>query len=67
MFKSGVKQLLYAKVMAALTRLKPEQIIYVACDPAALARELKVAVSHAYQITSLQPYDLSPTPTILKA
>ncbi|WP_215523404.1 hypothetical protein [Varibaculum prostatecancerukia] len=45
MFKSGVKQLLYAKVMAALTRLKPEQIIYVACDPAALARDLKVAVS----------------------
>ena len=46
--------------MAALTRLKPEQIIYVACDPAALARDLKVAVSHGYQIASLQAYDLFP-------
>lgn len=48
------------KVMAALTRLEPEKIIYVACDPAALARDLKVAVSHGYQIASLQAYDLFP-------
>ena len=48
------------KVMAALTNLEPERIIYVACDPASLARDLKVAVSHGYQITSLQSYDLFP-------
>lgn len=54
--RSGAGQ----KVMAALTRLQPERIIYVACDPAALARDLKVAVSHGYQIASLQAYDLSP-------
>ena len=41
------------QVMAALTRLEPEQIIYVACDPAALARDLKVTVSHGYKIASL--------------
>ena len=46
--------------MAALTRLQPARIIYVACDPAALARDLKVAVSHGYQIASLQAYDLFP-------
>ncbi|MDU3274166.1 hypothetical protein [Varibaculum cambriense] len=54
--RSGAGQ----KVMAALARLQPERIIYVACDPAALARDLKVAVSHGYQIASLQAYDLFP-------
>ena len=48
------------QVMAALASLEPERIIYVACDPAALARDLKVAVSHGYQIASLQAYDLFP-------
>ena len=54
--RSGAGQ----KVMAALERLEPERIIYVACDPAALARDLKVAVSRGYQIASLQAYDLFP-------
>lgn len=54
--RSGAGQ----KVMAALARLEPERIIYVACDPAALARDLKVAVSHGYQIASLQAYDFFP-------
>lgn len=54
--RSGVGQ----KVMVALARLKPERIIYVACDSAALARDLKVAVSAGYQIASLQAFDLFP-------
>ena len=54
--RSGAGQ----KVMAALARLEPERIIYVACDPAALARDLKVAVSRGYQIASLQAFDLFP-------
>ena len=54
--RSGAGQ----SVMAALTRLEPERILYVACDPAALARDLKVAVSRGYQIASLQAYDLFP-------
>lgn len=48
------------QVMAALASLEPERIIYVACDPAALARDLKVAVSRGYQIASLQTFDLFP-------
>ena len=48
------------EVMAALARLEPERIIYVACDPAALARDLKVAVSAGYQIRYLQAFDLFP-------
>ena len=48
------------QVVAALASLEPERIIYVACDPAALARDLKVAVSRGYQIASLQTFDLFP-------
>ena len=54
--RSGAGQ----KVMAALANLEPDCIIYVACDPAALARDLKVAVSRGYQIASLQAFDLFP-------
>lgn len=54
--RSGAGQ----KVMSALLRLQPERIIYVACDPAALARDLKVAVLAGYQIRYLQAYDLFP-------
>lgn len=54
--RSGAGQ----KVMTALTRLQPERIIYVACDPAALARDLKVAVLSGYQIGYLQAFDLFP-------
>lgn len=54
--RSGAGQ----KVMAALARLEPERIIYVACDPAALARDLKVAVLSGYQIGYLQAFDLFP-------
>lgn len=54
--RSGAGQ----KVMAALARLQPGRIIYVACDPAALARDLKVAVSVGYQIRYLQAFDLFP-------
>ena len=54
--RSGAGQ----KVMAALANLEPDCIIYVACDPAALARDLKVAVSRGYQIASLQTFDLFP-------
>ena len=54
--RSGAGQ----KVMAALARLQPGRIVYVACDPAALARDLKVAISAGYQIASLQTFDLFP-------
>lgn len=54
--RSGAGQ----KVMAALARLEPERIIYVACDPAALSRDLKVAVLAGYQIRYLQAFDLFP-------
>ncbi|MEE6286546.1 TRAM domain-containing protein [Georgenia sp. MJ173] len=47
-------------VAAAVAALRPARIVYVACDPAALARDLRALGSHGYRATSLQGYDLFP-------
>lgn len=47
-------------VMTALAGLAPERIVYVACDPAALARDLRTAVGLGYRIAELTGYDLFP-------
>jgi len=48
------------EVMAALTRLRPRRLVYVACDPAALARDLRTAVDDGYDVVALDGYDLFP-------
>lgn len=46
-------------------RLGPVQIIYISCDPEALARDLARITTHGYRIDSLQPVDMFPhTPHI---
>ena len=42
-------------------RVKPNKLVYVSCDPATLARDLKEFVgSSAYQIVSVQMIDQFP-------
>lgn len=48
------------QVMTHLTRWRPRRIVYVACDPAALARDLGYARAEGYEVTSLTGYDLFP-------
>ena len=44
-----------------LLRLKPKNLIYVSCDPATLARDLKSFYkNHTYQITDLSAFDMFP-------
>jgi len=48
------------EVIAELVRLEPKHIIYVACDPIALARDLKELLKAGYEIKSLNAFDLFP-------
>ena len=49
-----------AEVLAALGGLLPQEILYVSCNPATLARDLRVLVDRGYRLTSLTPFDLFP-------
>ena len=48
------------RVLAAVAARRPRAVAYVACDPAALARDLKTAAGHGYRLESLRAFDLFP-------
>lgn len=43
-----------------LMQFRPQRIVYVSCDPATQARDLKAFVESGYAITRIQPFDLFP-------
>ncbi len=43
-----------------LMQFRPQRIVYVSCDPATQARDLKEFVGSGYTITLIQPFDLFP-------
>jgi tRNA/tmRNA/rRNA uracil-C5-methylase (TrmA/RlmC/RlmD family) len=47
-------------VVDQLVFLEPRKIIYVACDPVSLARDLKVFLSSGYRLDEIRSYDLFP-------
>jgi len=49
-----------AKVIRALTTMAPKHIVYVACDPVALARDLKQLLAEGYELKKLRAFDLFP-------
>jgi tRNA/tmRNA/rRNA uracil-C5-methylase (TrmA/RlmC/RlmD family) len=49
-----------ARVLAALTALEPRRIAYVACDPAALARDTAYLQDLGYFLVGLRAFDLFP-------
>lgn len=50
---------LHEDVIASLMRAAPERIVYVSCNPATLARDLKI-FSTAYTVDKVQPVDMFP-------
>ena len=47
-------------VLEELRRLAPALIVYVSCNPEALARDLAVLVRDGMQVRSIQPVDMFP-------
>lgn len=56
---------LHPDVVAYLGDIKIEKLIYVSCNPATLARDLKLFCEQSYKIEQVQPVDMFPhTPHI---
>ncbi|MCL1848370.1 MAG: class I SAM-dependent RNA methyltransferase [Clostridiales bacterium] len=47
-------------VLNAILSIRPEKIVYVSCDPATLARDLRILSAGKYAVRRIQPVDLFP-------
>lgn len=47
-------------VVEALAAVSPAQLVYVACDPVAFARDVGLFAAHGYRLASLRAFDLFP-------
>lgn len=47
-------------VVGLVTALTPRVLVYVACDPAALGRDVATAEAHGYRLTAIRAFDLFP-------
>ena len=46
--------------MDAMVQMDPEKIVYISCDPATLARDLKYLTARGYRLTTARAYDMFP-------
>ena len=46
--------------LKAIAELSPDKIIYVSCDPATLARDLKGLANLGYELRAVRPFDMFP-------
>ena len=47
-------------VVEAIAAARPRVVAYVACEPAALARDVAIFAEHGYHLTGLRAFDLFP-------
>jgi 23S rRNA (uracil1939-C5)-methyltransferase len=48
------------EILDGLVKLSPKKIIYVSCDPATLARDLKKLSGLGYHVAKVRPFDMFP-------
>lgn len=44
----------------AIVRISPKKLVYVSCDPATLARDVRILTENGYQMEIVQPVDMFP-------
>ena len=49
-----------AACLDTMIRMKPKRIVYVSCDSATLARDLKILCEGGYELVKVQPVDMFP-------
>jgi len=47
-------------VVDALVRREPRRVVYVSCDAATFARDLKLLLAGGYELKKLEAFDLFP-------
>jgi tRNA/tmRNA/rRNA uracil-C5-methylase (TrmA/RlmC/RlmD family) len=55
------------EIVDAIVAARPAQVVYVACDPVALARDLGTFAAHGWQAVTLDGFDLFPNTHHLEA
>jgi 23S rRNA (uracil1939-C5)-methyltransferase len=45
-------------LLETIVQMEPKKVVYVSCDPATLARDLKYMDSHGYEVRKVQPVDM---------
>ncbi len=56
---------LHPRVVARIAELEPRRVVYVSCNPATLARDLKDFAQYGWALAHVQPFDMFPhTPHI---
>jgi 23S rRNA (uracil1939-C5)-methyltransferase len=48
------------EVLQALNILRPKDVVYISCHPAALARDLKILCDRQFAVVRVEPFDLFP-------
>lgn len=51
---------LSADVIGAIVKMCPKKVVYVSCDPATLARDVKILCENGYRLTHAEAVDLFP-------
>ncbi|MBR0133168.1 MAG: 23S rRNA (uracil(1939)-C(5))-methyltransferase RlmD [Lachnospiraceae bacterium] len=46
--------------LSAVVKMKPEKLIYISCNPATLARDLRFLAGKKYKAECIRPYDMFP-------